>query len=281
VTVDIPLQNNLVDLPLTRWDANNFMFDVQKDGSILHGTNDVFGGLYAAKTWGGMQLDLIAGGTPTRFTGADFGNVEDRSREVAVHQDNVASLNVTRKVFVPATGYFARYLENPDQSDGGAGHRRRAGVEPHPPQQRQRSGSGCPSRRRAATICSTSPIRRRANRWVAIDDQGGEPFVSYGLPATAFVFDGLSGARAASSAVFAPSDPQVPLGPRELAYQWSAVTVPPGGSITLMHFAVQETTRPAAQAAAERLLQLPPEALAGLSTEELAQVENFAAPSTV
>ena len=46
-----------------------------------------------------------------------------------------------------------------------------------------------------------------------------------------------------------------------------------------MHFAVQETSRPAAQAAAERLLQLPPEALAGLSTEELAQVENFAMPS--
>ena len=37
-----------------------------------------------------------------------------------MRQDGVAGLNVTRKVFVPTTGYFARYLEllsNPTAQD--------------------------------------------------------------------------------------------------------------------------------------------------------------------
>jgi hypothetical protein len=110
-TIDILLQNNLVDLPLTKWDANNFTFDLQKDASILRGTNNVFVGPDAGQPFGGMHLDVIAQGTATRFTGANFGSVEDKSREVAVHQDNVGGLSVTRKVFVPSAGYFARYLE--------------------------------------------------------------------------------------------------------------------------------------------------------------------------
>ena len=179
-TVDILLQNNLVDLPLTRWDANNFTFDLQKDGSILHGTNDVFGGLYAGKTWGGMQLDLIVGGTATRFTGAAFGNVEDKNREVAVHQDNVAGLSVTRKVFVPATGYFARYLEiltNPTDAPVTVDARvsshilRNNGSDLNPAVFATSSGDD--------QLDVADPSTR--DRWVVIDDQQpGDPFVVAG-----------------------------------------------------------------------------------------------------
>ncbi len=277
-TIDILLQNNLVDLPLTKWDANNFAFDVQKDGSILHGTNEVFGGLYAGRPWGGMQLDVISGATATRFGGASFATVEDKGREISVHQDNVGGLSVTRKVFVPAAGYFARYLEiltNPTDAPATVDVRvsshilRDNGSDAAPAIITTSSGDG-------QLDVADQPTR---DRWVVIDDlQPGDPFVVQGLPATAFVFDGSNGARAVSSAAFAASDPLIPLGPRELGYQWSAITIQPGATVALMHFAVQETTRPAAQGAAERLLQLPPEALAGLSPEELAEVENFAVP---
>ena len=274
-TIDILLQNNLIDLPVTRWDANNFIFDLQKDGSVLHGTNDLFAGLYGGKTWGGMRLDVIAGGTATRFTGGDFGTVEDQNREVAIHQDNVGGLSVTRKVFVPASGYFARYLEtltNPADVPVTVDVRvsshilRNNGSDLAPEVFATSSGDDL--------LDVADPSAR--DHWVAIDDQGGEPFVSSGLPAAAFVFDGLNGARSVSAAAFAPSDPTVQLGPRQLNYQWSSITIPPGGTVALMHFAVQETNRPAAQAAAERLVQLPPEALTGLSTEELAEIANFA-----
>src|SRR5207237_209106 len=97
--------------PVTRWDANNFTFDFQKNGSVLHGTNNVFAGNQAGTSGGGMVLDVIADGIASRFTGASFGTVEDKSREVAVHQDNVGGLSITRKMFVPTGGYFVRYLE--------------------------------------------------------------------------------------------------------------------------------------------------------------------------
>ena len=278
-TVDILLQNNLIDLPLTKWDANDFVFDVQTDGSILHGTRDVFTSLYAGATVGGLQLDVMTVGTATRFTGASIATVEDQNREIAIQQDNLAGLRVTRKVFVPSTGYFARYLEiltNPSEASITADVRVTVGI------QANLSGTD------PASVIATSsgddqldvanPSTR--DRWVVIDDpQPGDPFLGPGLPATAFIFDGSTGARAVSSATFAPPDSQIPTGRRELTYRWNTITIPPGGSVALMHFAVQQTTRPAAQASAERLLQLPPEALAGLSAEELALIQNFAAPS--
>ena len=58
-----------------------------------------------------------------------------------------------------------------------------------------------------------------------------------------------------------------------------SVTVPPGGEIVFMHFASQQTSRNAALASAQRLDQLPPEALAGLSPAELAAIQNFVVPA--
>ena len=118
------------------------------------------------------------------------------------------------------------------------------------------------------------------DRWVVIDDvTPGDSFIAGGLPATSFVFDGLNATNQATSAAFAPADPTINLGPRALSYVWQNVTIPAGGTVAFMHFVVQQTSRPAAQAAAERLIQLSPEALAGLSTDELAEVRNFAMPA--
>ena len=46
-----------------------------------------------------------------------------------------------------------------------------------------------------------------------------------------------------------------------------------------MHFVVEQVSRDAAKAAAERLVQLPPEALSGLSLTEMTLVRNFAVPA--
>jgi hypothetical protein len=278
--VDLILENNLIDLPANRWDANNFQFDIQKDASILNGTNTVFTGLYAGKTWGGSILDISAGGTTSRFTGSSFGTTDSNNRQIVVHQDNLAGLSVTRKVFVPSAGYFARYLEilaNPTGAPVSVDVRVSSAIQGNVGNQDS-----------AAAIIATSsgdnlldvsdPATR--DRWVVLDDtQAGDPFVTQGLPATSFVFDGANAASAAASATFTAPDPQILLGPRQLAYGWSGVTIPAGGTVALMHFIVQEIGRPAAQAAAERLEQLPPEALAGLAADELAEIQNFAAPA--
>src|SRR5262249_44649557 len=52
----------------------------------------------------------------------------------------------------------------------------------------------------------------------------------------------------------------------------------PGQTVALMHFAVQQLSTGAALASVERLAQLPPEALTGLSQEEIGAVRNFVVP---
>ncbi len=107
ITLDILLASNGITLPRTLLDASAFTFDVQPGGAIL-GTNSTFVG---SGIQGGPLLDLVIGGAATRFLGNTVGTIEDQGREIAVRQQDVAGLDVTRKVFVPKEGYFARYLE--------------------------------------------------------------------------------------------------------------------------------------------------------------------------
>jgi hypothetical protein len=183
---------------------------------------------------------------------AAAGLLEDDGREVVVGPFGLGSLNVTRKVFVPATGGFARYLEllsNPTSvpvtvavqvnSELDSGSRTRVVVSP------------------AAT-----------GDTFAVTDQGG--FCCD--PALAHVFGG-PGALAVSATQFED-------GEDDIFYRWE-VTVPPGETVILMHFAVQRevSDTAGAQAEAEALVALSDvDALAGMSTEERDQVANFVLP---
>src|SRR5262249_7350525 len=113
------------------------------------------------------------------------------------------------------------------------------------------------------------------DRWVVLDDNfDNDPFLQFSPPAVADVFDGPGAVGRVSAASLTTLNSSA----RQLAYRWSNVIVPPGGSVAYLHFGVQQTSRAAAQAAAGRLVQLPPEALAGLTPDELSAVRNFAAP---
>jgi hypothetical protein len=281
LTIDLLLQNNLTNLPTNRWDANNFLFDVQQDGSIRAGMNSVFGGVVSAHTWGASLLDLVIGGTPIRFNGGPFGTTEDQAREIVLRQDNVGGLNVTRKTLVPAAGYFARHLElltNPTDQPITADVRLSSYLA--------RAVAGGNNGTAIITTSSGDSLLdvsdpAAADRWVVIDDVNpGDPFLALSLPATAFVFDGTGAAQRAGQVSFAlaEANANVAIPPQRLTYGWNAVTVQPGQTIAFMHFAAQQVGRPGALASAERLAQLPPEALAGLNADEVSAVQNFAVP---
>ncbi len=89
------------------------------------------------------------------------------------------------------------------------------------------------------------------------------------------MFDGAGGARSAVAGTF-DVDFNAQYG--RLRTVWTGVTVPPGQTVALLHFGVQETGFLAARAAAERLVQLPPEALTGLTAGDLGTIANFAVP---
>jgi 5-hydroxyisourate hydrolase-like protein (transthyretin family) len=264
LVLDILLQNNAVSPSSNRYDGNGSLFQTQQDGSVLNSVASVFTG--SGSSQGGFKLQLTpVGGTATSFTGASIATVEDGGQELAIRQPVVGAtgLDVTRKIFIPQDGYFARYLEiltNPTASDITVDVR----VQSH-----LRSFSGT-SQPRASSDGNTQ-LNLGADHWVTLDDNtDGDPiWVSTGTP-VGFVFD-APGAAAPVTVLTYPNNVT-------LTYQWR-VTVPANGQAALMHFGVQQTSRAAAAASAARLVQLPPEALAGLSPSELLAIRNFVVPA--
>ncbi|HMD96237.1 MAG TPA: carboxypeptidase regulatory-like domain-containing protein [Terriglobia bacterium] len=269
-TIDVTIITS-VSLPTDLYDASDFFFDIQPNASILSGTDNVFRGDFN-QNQGAFLLNLVSSGTPTAFTGAPVGTQELNGRQIAVQEQNLAGLNVTRKVYIPQDGYFARYLEilnNPTAND--------VTVDVN-------VVDNIYSYYVPTTIITTSRGDNVLNvtdptnpdYWVVIDDNvDNDPFLVYGPPAVAFTFDGPNGAQRVGAASFAPSTGNE----QQLSLTWQSVKVPAGQTVALMHFGVQQVSRAAAAASAARLVQLPPEALAGLTAAELSEIQNFAIPA--
>ncbi len=267
--IDVSL--TLVSLPVARYDASNFLFDFQPDLSVAQGIESVFSGDAGANSRGAL-LEVVAGGTSTRFSGATIGATEEAGRALVVRQKNLAGLDVTRKVFVPQAGYFARYLEilsNPTSAPITVDVR----VVTH-----LRAASGLPQVVATSSGDALLAVADPAapDRWVVVDDSDdGDPFLVATAPALGFAFDGPNAVERAGIVGLTDTGSVS----AQLAYQWTGVTIPPGGAVAYLHFVVQQTSRAAARASVERLGQLPPEALAGLSPDEIARIRNFAVPA--
>lgn len=272
--VNIQLLNNAINLPTNLWDASDFFFNVQSNGSILDGTNSVYEGDFGANR-GGFLLDVISSGAPNRFSGTGFGTTEQNGREIVIRQSGLAGLNVTRKVFLPQDGYFARYLEiltNPGTSPVTVDLRVTSNVRPFngtPAIQASSSGD--------KVLDVSDPIN--PDRWVVIGDVvDGDPFLNCCfVPALAFTFDGVGAADHAASATYVTNPGYTP---GQLQVTWSNITIPAGGTVAYMHFGAQQVSRASAAASADRLDQLSPEALVGLSPDEITEIRNFAVPTS-
>lgn len=266
IQLDVLLQSNSVPLGTSLSDANDSYFPIQPDGSVLGGLQNVFYGDFGSRT-GGFKLDLTAGGTTVPFTGQSFGTFEDDRQEIAIRQPGVLGLDVTRKVFVPRGGYFARYLErlsNPTAAPITVDVRVTSHLRGYSSSQRVVASSDGNAQ---MNVSGTDT----SDRWVTFDDNtDGDPYWEGTATPVALVFDGSGAPVRALTGGFSNA--------LTAQYAWR-VTVPAGGVVTLMHFGAQQTGQAAARATAERLAQLPPEALSGLSPEEIASIQNFAVPA--
>jgi hypothetical protein len=262
VAVTIRMAGGVVTLPAALVDANNFQFGVQANGSVT-GTNNAF-----STGSSGAVLDIVNGGVVTRFSGTATAQVEQNRRQFVVQQAGIAGLAVTRKIFVPADGYFSRYLEVLANTT----------ASPITVDVRVTSTMKAPNAQRAIDTSSgdsTVSVADAASRdrWVvASDTQTSDPNLQSAGPALGFVFDGDGGSRSVDQLTFTPT----PVG--QLVEQWSSVTIPAGRQVALMHFVVMQMDGASARASAARLVALPQEALAGLTEADLAAVQNFALP---
>ena len=273
VTADIRLVNNAVTLPSALRDGNDMSFEVEPNGTINRGwfIFDHTG----ASGHGGFLLDVVVGGAAHRFDGTRFASVRQDGREVVIGQTGLGGLDVTRRVFVPGHGYFARYVEVLTNNSGQPVTfdlrvlSNLAGVNTF--------SNGYPRviDTSSGDAVLSAPNASNPDRWVLFDDRSDGTLDEFllSVPATAFVFDGAGARERAAAAAVNGADE------KELTYGWNQVTLQPGESASYMHFGVQQVSRAAAELSAERLSQLPPEALSGLNPEELAQIRNFNVPA--
>lgn len=247
-------------------------FHFYSDGS-LQGTEGSFGGWEYSSERGALQLTVVRAGAEMGFAGSSSAVRELDGRQLAIPLASTGGLSISRKVFVPENGYFARYLElfsnrtpEPITIDVRIGGNVRSAE--HPTQViATSSGDG------DLDVTGDAP-----DHWAVIGgptDAAPHNGEYWTCPPIAVAFDGEGALERADRAELVMSA----VSEAVLSYRWDQVTIPPNSTIALMHFAIQGINRQAAQASAERVVQFPPEALEGLTPEERSAIRNFAVPA--
>jgi hypothetical protein len=262
VTVNLDLEANTFDTVQWLYDANDSSFAMQPSGAV------VAGGIRNVFAPGAARLDIVRDGEGRQFEGGTYGMLAANGRATVGRQSNLHGLNVTRKFFVPESGYFARVLEsftNPTAADITVDVILTSNASSALALFPQATSSG------NATV-ETGP---NGDHWVVMDDWGSDidPYwtAGYGVPIS-FVFDSAN----AASPVSAVSAPEAG---NQVGYRWEGLTIPAGGTVTLMHFIAQQVNRNAAVESARRLVDLAPEAIEGLDAGEIQSIVNFAVPA--
>ncbi|MFN7700848.1 MAG: hypothetical protein ACK5U8_23340 [Deltaproteobacteria bacterium] len=241
VILAAPSMAAAVDLMTSyRWDIDEF-----SSGELQDGTSDAYDGCY------NLEVDGVryeAGGTYTE---------SPDGRTITLGSATIGSLEVQRIVYVPASGGdWARYLEvltNPTASEVRADVRIFGNL-----------GSDFGTTVFASSSGDTAVST--ADAWFSTDDTDGS-----GDPSLAHVFQGDPASSPTSPATAASITRD------DLEYSY-AVTVPPGGRVAILSFALQGASQAAVQAEAARLIELPDDAVEGLD-DYASDIVNFSLAS--
>ncbi len=291
-TTDIQLSSATVPAGLNLLDANGQVYQISARGALTTSTYFDFNEFGGDGTHvDGMALSLVQNGTETPFAGYPYGTLDLAGQQFSVSQSNVDGLNITRKVYVPNTAYFARYIEqltNPTTSDIKVDvkltsylHQVVIVTSPNGVLTSEYDAPKIISTSSGDTLLnSTDPSN--PDYWVTVGptlDQ--DPFLTYGftcrcLAPFADVFDGPGAAFKGTNSVYTPA-PDASMG--TLVDTYPSVTIPAGKTVEILHYYSQENSFAGANATAARLLQLPPEALTGMTAADVAAIPNFAVPA--
>ncbi len=231
--------------------ADNFRYDVSCDGELNDGGtvnrqfNDAYDGMY--------QSSLSGPDFVRQFPCLNAATFEAAGRQVVLGPVLIHNLQVSRKIFSPTAGGFARYLEEIQNP----------GTMPVVVSVTISGNLGSDN----STRIVLSPAQ--TNFTYAVTDQNGiccDPLLAH-------VFAGATSTLVPTVQFVQTND--------EPFYRWDNVSIPAGQTAILMHFAVQrppsDLTGTKAQAAS--LVDLTdPNALSGMSAAEKAAVANFVIP---
>jgi hypothetical protein len=227
--------------------TDGFRYDIGCDGGLISG-GTVDGRLYGSYFGAGAYLANF--NSVVQFPCISIAARDLGGRELILGPVSTASLTVQRRVFVPSAGKFARILDSVSNS---------------------------------STVSIPMNIRvgltTEATRLLADPAQNGNTYAIFDndgaccVPVVGTVIGGGSTAATLASNVSAtPGDTG-----SSLSYSWQ-MTIPPGQTITFMHFSVQRDFTDTSGASAQVLSLVnssDPDMLAGMSDADKSQVQNF------
>ena len=274
VELDIQIVSSSVTLPVTLNDADAYPYNISSAGTFYQAGASAVSAFYQAD-----QLTFGSAGAVFTFGDSSVPTTALQSlggRQVEINQPNVFGLNVTRKIYVPPTATSPATLtccKTP--------------VPRPSPSALPTAASSVTTRTSASTSTPTPTAHPRSIRrpqWIVDDDDtGAKPFPET-QPAVGKVFAGTGATLSPSNVTSAVTGGFYG---NNIYYYYltetiafSTVTVPANSTVSFLTFDAQENASGTAKTAAQRLVQLPAEALAGLSSTDLATVANFAVPAT-
>lgn len=262
---------------VTLYDANNFSYPVKQTGAIADGTQSVFQG-DNADARGATRLELVIGGQATTYIGQGA-TLELSGRQVSIAEQTIGGLSVSRKVYVPQWGYFTRQMDILENTTGQSISVKVNNNTTYRNRTQVLNGFTFTFGMGVTLTTNNDNLVQPTDTWMVLDDNVDEDafLVNNNLPATAHVLQGPGGNVSLASAQQIPN--YTAEGRTRLESSFGTIVIPPGERVIFLHFVTQQTTRAAAEASAKRLVQLPPEALWGLTADEMTDIVNFVIPA--
>ncbi|MCC5619713.1 hypothetical protein LC605_32760 [Nostoc sp. CHAB 5836] len=249
-----------ISLPTVLFDSSGFRWDIQKDGRILDGTDDAYDG--------GLDLN--------DFPSLNTAQTEDNGREVVIRPDLIGQVQVQRKIYVPENQSWARFIEIVTNTSSETVNYT-VSLNSYLGSDDYFAGTGDTPASTGIDLVSTSSgdnIFNTDDNWLVTDDVDWlvtDDVDGTDDPTLVQVIAGEDGSLRPDAALFfSPFSNNV-----NFAYN---LTLAPGETQIVMHFAAQNSDQATALAKAADLESLGLNALAGLSSEELNQIVNFDVP---
>lgn len=289
-TTDVHLSASLVPSTTSLTDANGFTYPIRENAGMFDGSFGVFAGDSTGHE-GASLLSVTLNGNTTPFTGAPFSTSSLSARQVSIEQDGLAGLNVTRRVYVPVDGYFARYLEllnNPTSQDITVDVKLNSYFRPVRDFFKQNGVTALNTDVPHLLGTSSGDTVLNINdpnspdHWLTLggptdrDPFTQDQFDDTPVPAIADVFSGPGASLKPTAATYVVDASGLF---STLTETYGSVRIPAGGTVGILHFVSQENEYAAAGASAARLVQLPNESLTGLTSSDISAVANFTVPA--
>ena len=227
-----------VALPINLIDGSSYQWDIERNGSILDGSSDAYDGGHVLSGFPDFINGLLVAG----------------GREIIIGPATNAGVQTTRRIYIPASQAYARFMEIVSN----------IGVSTVTNRVKLDTNLGSDFDTVLVMTSDGDTTFELNDNWIVTDDMDGA-----GDPTVLHAIANNHGHQRPSAVSYSMG---------LLGYEYQLV-LQPGETKIVMHFGAQNMNRNTALNKASQLIAMDLDTLAGISEEDLARIVNFGLPN--